>query len=601
MSVLSITCAPEVLNEAEVTRNRFGVAPLSRYALFQFTGPDALRFLNNRLSNDVLALHSGQGQRNAVLDRQGKIQGILDLYRMEDAIWLMVDKAEADNAIAQIEKFHILENFQCAEQTESFALWAIQGPGSAAFLETLVSTLPLNPFDCLPAELLGASVLLIRRAFLGDDGFLCRVPREQSDAFGQDLIAASQQAGGILISEACWEALRIEAGQPRFGPDYQFETLLPETGLEREAVSYSKGCYLGQETIARVKTYGMLQQALVGLLFAPDLTTAPASGADCRIDGKVVGTLASVTYAPTLKRLIALAYLGKKERIPGKRLSLEIDGQPYPVEVCLMPFYHSSHSKPDGQTLLTQGLALFSEGQDEAAIAKLRQVLTVQPDLLAAYEALGVILSRHEEYEEAIALMNQLLALDPDHVLAHTNLSIFYMKLGDKDKAEEEKAKATTAAFRAALRQKTPNADRTVDTEAERIKQEAERLKKEQALQERIAMFREALQFNPEDPLGNFGLGSAYLELQQYAQAIDPFQRTLKAQPKHSVAYASLGKCLAATGQTQKAREILEQGIEVAAAKGDLMPLKAMQAQLETLSSQAGGNTFASALEPPPV
>ncbi|WP_303674724.1 CAF17-like 4Fe-4S cluster assembly/insertion protein YgfZ [Vampirovibrio chlorellavorus] len=582
MSVLSTTCTPAVQTEAEVTRGRFGIAPLSQYALFQFTGPDAIRFLNNRLSNDVSALQPGQGQRNAVLDRQGKIQGILDLYRMENALWLMVDKAEADNAIAQIEKFHILENFQCAEQTDSYALWAIQGPGSAAFLETLLpsdSRLPLNPFDSLPVELLGASVLLVRRAFLGDDGFLCRVPREQSEAFQQDLMAATGQAGGTLISEACWEALRIEAGQPRFGQDYQFNTLLPETGLEREAVSYSKGCYLGQETIARVKTYGMLQQALVGLLFSPDLTTAPPSGAACRIDDNGVGTLASVVYAPTFKRVIAMAYLGKKERIPGKRLLLEIDGQSYTVEVCLLPFYHAPHSQPDGQALLTQGLSLFSEGQDEAAIAKLRQALTVQPDLLAAYEALGVILSRHEEYEEAIALMNQLLALDPDHVLAHTNLSIFYMKLGDKDKAEDEKAKATTAAFRAALRQKSPNAALTVDPEAER-------LKKEQALQERIAMFEEALKFNPEDPLGNFGLGSAYLELQQYAQAIEPFQRTLKAQPKHSVAYASLGKCLAATGQTEKAREILEQGIEVAAAKGDLMPLKAMQAHLETITSQ---------------
>lgn len=586
MTVLSALCSPEVLAEAEKVRLKFGVASLPQYALFQLTGPDAIRFLNNRLSNDVLALGSGQGHRNAVLDRQGKIQGILDLYRLEDALWMLIDKAEAENALAQIEKFHILENFQCKEQTEAHVLWAIQGPDSDTFLESLLpagSTLPQRPFDCLRTTLLDQPVYLVRRTMLGDDGFVCWVPRAEAEAFERDLLAASKNAEGTLISEACWEALRIEAGQPRFGQDYHFDTLLPETGLEREAVSYSKGCYLGQETIARVKTYGMLQQALVGLLFSPDLTTAPPSGAECRVDEKVVGTLASVTYAPTLKRLIAMAYLGKKERIPGKSLSLEIDGQPYTVEVCLLPFYHPDGSAPeqddgDGQTLLNQGLTLFAEGQDEAAITKLRQALAMQPDLLAAYEALGVILSRHEAYEEAIALMNQLLVLDPDHVLAHTNLSIFYMKLGDKEKAEEEKAKATSAAFRAALRQK--------GKEAGLVDLEAERLKKEQALRERIAMFEEALKYNPEDPLGNFGLGSAYLELQQYSKAIEPFQKTLKAQPKHSVAYASLAKCLQASGQTEEARKILEQGIEVAAAKGDLMPLKTMQAHLQALSNR---------------
>lgn len=581
MSVLSAACTPEVLTEAEVTRGRFGIAPLSQYALFQLKGPDAIRFLNNRLSNDVLALKPGQGQRNAVLDRQGKIQGLLDLYRVEDVIWLMIDQAEAENAIAQIEKFHILENFQCVEQTESHLLWAIQGPGSVAFLESLLpigTSLPLQPFDCVSIDLLGVPVLLIRRALLGDDGFVCWVPREKGTTFEQNLISACPKAQGTLISEACWETLRVEAGQPRFGQDYHFETLLPETGLEREAVSYSKGCYLGQETIARVKTYGMLQQALVGLKFSTELTDYPPQGAACLHEGKTVGTLTSLVYSPTLKQPIAMAYLGKKERIPGKTLSLEIDGQAYSVEVCLLPFYNPPSSNPDGAALLAQGLTLFSEGQDEAAIAKLRQALALQPDLLAAYEALGVILSRHEEYDEAIALMNQLLELDPDHVLAHTNLSIFYMKLGDKEKAEDEKAKATSAAFRAALRQKAKDAGLTVDLEAER-------LKKEQALRERIAMFEEALKFNPEDPLGNFGLASAHLELQQYAQAIEPFQKTLKAQPKHSVAYASLGTCLAATGQTKQAKEILKQGIEVAAAKGDLMPLNAMQAHLESLSS----------------
>jgi tetratricopeptide (TPR) repeat protein len=195
-------------------------------------------------------------------------------------------------------------------------------------------------------------------------------------------------------------------------------------------------------------------------------------------------------------------------------------------------------------------------------------------DLVEAYEALGVILSRHERYLEAIARMEQVLGLQPDHVLAHTNLSVFYMKLGDKEKAEDEKAKATMAAFS----QKAKASGLVFDIEAERRKKELATLAK-------IDMFQEALKFNGEDPLGNFGLGSAYLELKRFEEAIEPLQRVIKAQPKHSVAYLSLGKAYEGTQQALQAEQIYQKGIEVAAAKGDLMPLKEMQTRLAGLTS----------------
>jgi tetratricopeptide (TPR) repeat protein len=210
----------------------------------------------------------------------------------------------------------------------------------------------------------------------------------------------------------------------------------------------------------------------------------------------------------------------------------------------------------------------------------LRLAIEVEPGLIEAYEALGVILSRHEQFTEAIEMMEQVLALEPAHVLAHTNLSVFYMKLGDKEKAEEEKAKATMAAF----------SKRAKESGLAMPDFEAERRKKEQATLERIEMFREALKFSPEDPLGNFGLGSALLELKRFGEAIEPFEKTLKAQPKHSVAYLSLGKSLEGAGELHKAQNIYQNGIEVAAAKGDLMPLKELQARLESLTLKLQGN-----------
>ncbi|WP_373533190.1 tetratricopeptide repeat protein [Vampirovibrio sp.] len=575
MSAPSCAHQPETLVAVQTVRKHFGFCKLTHYALIMVSGPDASSFLQNRLSNDILALSSGQGHQNTVLDRQGKIQGVFDLYRADEQWFMLIDAAERDNALGQIEKFHILEQFQTQDTAADFEIWTLQGPASAEVLKAHLpqeAELPAQLFDWKTLELFGIATRVIRRSLSGEDGFVLLVPTAQAEAFQAALVPHCQAQNGVEFCDETLEILRIEAGLPRFGKDYTFETLLPETGLERVAVSYSKGCYLGQETIARVKTYGMVQQALVGLLLPPE-SVLPPEGAPCQLDGKTVGHITSATYSPTLKRPAAMVYLGKNERIPGKILPLVINGIQYQAEVALLPFYTGLSLAKSGEALLQDGLKLFSEGYEEEAIRYLREAVAAAPDLLAAYEALGVILSRHGQYDEAIEMMNRVLALDANHVLAHTNLSVFYMKLGDKEKAEDEKAKATLAAFS----QKAKAAGLTFDIEAERRK-------KEQATQEKIAMFQEALKFSPEDPLGNFGLGSSFLELKHYEAAIEPFEKTLKAQPKHSVAYLMLSKSLEGAGQLDQAKATLQKGIEVAAAKGDLMPLKEMQARLENLS-----------------
>jgi folate-binding protein YgfZ len=575
MSALSCAHQPETLVAVKKARHHFGFAKLDHLALITVTGPDASAFMQNRLSNDVLALQPGHGHQNAVLDKQGKIQGVFDLYRTEADLFILINTRERDNALSQIEKFHIVEQFQIKDASCDFELWTLQGPDSADFLKIILAEtdkLPLQPFDWKDLSVFDIPVRLIRRSLTGEDGFVFLVPATQAKTFEAAMSDTCQNAEGVELSSDALEILRIEAGIPCFGKDYNFETLLPETGLERVAVSYSKGCYLGQETIARVKTYGILQQALTGLLLQPE-SGVPPEGAPCKLNGKVVGMITSATYSPTLNRPVAMVYLGKDERIPGKNLTLDIDGKIYEAKVTLLPFCAPIKEGRSGQLLLQEGLKLFSEGYEEESIRHLREALAVDPALAGAYEALGVILSRQGQYDEAIEMMNRLLALDPHHVLAHTNLSVFYMKLGDKEKAEDEKAKATLAAFS----QKAKAAGLTFDLEAERRK-------KEQATREKIAMFQEALKFSPEDPLGNFGLASAFLELKQYKEAITPFEKTLKAQPKHSVAYLMLAKCLEGAGQPEKAKALLEKGIQVAAAKGDLMPLKEMQARLDNLN-----------------
>lgn len=567
---------PAVHDAVLRVRSALGFARLEDVAVLEATGPDAERFLQNRLSNDVAALQPGQGQMNAVLDRHGKIQGVFTLFKQDPGFRLLLDRAERENAAAQILKFRILEQVSL-DELPGAKVFSLQGPKAAEALQGLTggASLPERELGWKTLPLFDIPAWVARLSHTGEHGFTIVVDDRAPENFWEKLRQVVLDAGGVEMTPPVLEVLRVEAGIPRYGKDYDFETLLPETGLERQAVSYSKGCYLGQETIARVKTYGMVQQALVGLLFEPDETPPPAQS-ECRVEGKSIGKITSVVISPTLGRPLGMAYLGKTERIPGRKLPLEIGGQFYEATVTLLPFHDARLRDQSGKELLDEGLKLFSEGYDEEAIRKLRRAIEIQPDLVEAYEALGVILSRQEAYDEAIALMNRVLALDPDHVLAHTNLSVYYMKKGDKEKAEEEKALATTAAFK----KKMQESGMTFDPLAHELE---ERRKKEQAALEKIAMFTEALKFNPSDPLGNFGLGSCYLDLKRYDEAIEPFEKTIAAQPKHSAAYLALGKSYEGSGNPGKAQETYEKGIEVAAARGDLMPLQEMQARLDNL------------------
>ncbi len=579
--LLHLPLAEQIL----ATRKTVGFARIETLCYLEVTGPDAASFLQNRLSNDVALLTPGAGQMNAVLDRQGKIEGVFSLYKTDEiassllgtdtpAFFMLLDPAEAESAVRGILKYKIVEQLALSAPTaaEHPVILSIQGPMA---LEVLKSQLPeithfssyswVDSTVSLPDH---SEPIPVRCVAMAENEIVLLVSPTFASLMETHLQQAVLAEGGVILFPEALEVMRVEAGIPRFGKDYSNDTLLPETGLERVAVSYSKGCYLGQETIARVKTYGALPRILMGLIF--DADTPLLVPMALLLDGKAIGTMTSCAFSPTLGKMIGLAYLSKETRIPGKTLPLKIVDSQVNATVALLPFVDNAKSVD----LLKEGLRLFSEGYETEAIDCLRKHITALPDSVEGHEALGVMLSRAGQFDEAIALMERVLVLDPSHVLAHTNLSVYWMKLGDKDKAEDEKAKATMAAF-----------SRHAKAAGLSFDPEAERRKKEAALRDKVQMFEEALKFNPTDALGNFGLGSVYLELNEFASAIDPFQKTIAAQPKHSVAYLSLAKALIATDRIPEARQVLETGIEIAAARGDRMPLEDMQHRLRQIET----------------
>lgn len=573
------TVSAEIL----AVRNSLGAWIRDTHTLVRFEGNDVGAWLQSQTSNDVLALRTGQGHANTLLDRKGRLQAHFSLHRWEDEYWLIIERQQAPRLLEQLDAHLFIEDVRMADAGDEVEQVILQGPRSVYFLANLLDTgeataselLPVEKYGCHPIELLGHQVLAFRLSETGEDGYLFATQAGEARPLLDKLLDAGNAMGIREISENAQHVLRIEAGIPRFGIDMDTSNRMPETTLEREAVSYEKGCYLGQEVIAKLRAYSSVKQALVGLVL--ESGAFPAFGAALWNGDREIGVLKSTVFSPTLDREIALAYLDRDHRAPETVLSLrgQESGQEFTARVAVLPFYSAQTREERARRLYDEALQHFerdAHDEDDSAIELLREAVLLSPAFEDAYEALGVILNRHHRVDEAIRYMRMLERLNPDSIMAHTNLSVFYVAKGMIQEAEEEKAKAAVLQLRHARRAR--EAEDIAAAERERIRHEA---------MNRIAMFKEVLEFDPDDPLATFGTGMAYIQLNDYENAIPHLQRATQVQKDYSAAYLNLGKCYEFLRRNDEARAAYRAGIECASRKGDLIPLREMERRMKAL------------------
>ena len=222
-------------------------------------------------------------------------------------------------------------------------------------------------------------------------------------------------------------------------------------------------------------------------------------------------------------------------------------------------------------------LALFRSGHLNQAILQLEKSLVLDSQNPDALEMLGVLYSKADRLDEAIEMMKRLAKAAPNHIMAHTNLSRFYVQKGMILEAEQEQAEARRLSWKAELQaQKT----------ASRVKEktpEEEAQDREQEIQNRIERYRKVIDLDPHDVLGYFSLGTALMDAKRLEEARSAFEKAISVEPNHSPSYFNLGVVLESLGKTEKAIEIYEKGIRVADSRGDMIPLKKMEARLKML------------------
>jgi folate-binding protein YgfZ len=320
--------------EHAALRDRAGVIDRSQRGKVEATGRDRVSFLQGMLTSDVKALATGQGGRAAFLDVHGKVLSLLVVHSLADRLVLEMDRGLVAPTLAGLDRFLISERVEFEDASDAHGLLTVAGPAARAAVEKLAGQpLPdIAPWHHARLEVEGEALRVVRNDELGEEGYDLWLRPEALASWWERAMAAGAQP----VGRAAWEVCRVEAGTVRHGADVTESTLILETGLE-DVYSLTKGCYIGQEVVARVTYRGHVNRKLVGFTF-PD-ARIPAPGAPVQVGGKDVGRITSAVVSPALGRGVALGYLRREHWEPGTPVEVAGDGGPLPAVVAALPFY----------------------------------------------------------------------------------------------------------------------------------------------------------------------------------------------------------------------------------------------------------------------
>jgi folate-binding protein YgfZ len=287
--------------------------------MLEVRGPDAVDYLQGQLTNDVEAVAPGGGAYAALLDRKGRMQGDMRLLRLDDGtVWLDLEPEALPAVQRHLAMYKVGRDVEVVDASAARALFSVLGPGAAR-----LTGAPHLAGEGTHAETkIGGVSCRAAATDLGVDLFC-------ADADGATLRAALAAAGIAEVSEEAAEILRVESGRPRFGHEMTTATIPQEAGINDRAVSFEKGCYIGQETVARLHYKGKPNRHLRGLRSDERL----GAGDEITVGDKVVGTVGTAVLSPALGP-IALAIVRREAEL-GTQVAV---GETATAEVVELPF-----------------------------------------------------------------------------------------------------------------------------------------------------------------------------------------------------------------------------------------------------------------------
>lgn len=310
---------------------------LARHGLICCKGKESGQFLHNLCTNEVAKLPVGRSSEAFLTTAQAKVVDYVWILRVngsEPTFLLDAGENDGPRILKHLDRFLISEQLELVDLTEQMAHFHVAGPRSGQLLGTAIGCdlTPLQELDAMEVARGAARLHIWRRNRLGVLGYDLCWDRAESTAWTpvlKDLPVYSTDC-------AAFDCLRIEAGVPRFGVDVTEANLPQEVGRIEQSISFTKGCYIGQETVARVRSFGHVNRTLRGLVLTEKKVLEP--GAKLFRDGQEVGAITSCAISPRLDRAIALAYLRRGHDEPGTNLGLRADDPGVGAIVGNLPF-----------------------------------------------------------------------------------------------------------------------------------------------------------------------------------------------------------------------------------------------------------------------
>jgi aminomethyltransferase len=305
----------EVRSEFQALVSSSGVYDLGSRAKISLTRPDRLRWLNGMVTNNVRDLLPGQGVYAFLLNPQGRILGDLYAYNQGSALLIDTDQAQREKILAVFDKHIIMDDVEVADLSHQLTAIGIAGPTARATLEaTGLAIGQLEPLQFLDLAWRQISLTLVR----GDHPSLNCFELWLAPQHVQPMTEALVNAGARPVGAAALDLLRIAAGVPRYGIDIR-ERDLPQETEQQRALNFSKGCYVGQEIVERIRSRGQVHRTFTGFEVQGP---RPEPGSKIQAEGKEVGEITSVAALPLAggDRLVALGYLRREAAASGKRL-----------------------------------------------------------------------------------------------------------------------------------------------------------------------------------------------------------------------------------------------------------------------------------------
>jgi tRNA-modifying protein YgfZ len=319
---------PEFLTQYAALTEGVGIAVLPRRTIISVTGSDRAQILQSFTTNDVKKLVPGTGCEAFVTNSQGKALGHVLIFCESSQHVLNTTPGQADTLLNHFNRYVITEDVEFKDQSAEFCDLLIAGPNAAELLANTTGVQP--PTELLhhvPASIAGRPVIIRRVEYaLSASWFL---QTAVSDAAA--VLSALAEGGAVRCDAPAVESARLEAGVPLFGFDITDDNLPQEVARDAQAISFMKGCYLGQETVARIDALGHVNRLLAGLKIQGD--EIPAAGAALLADGKPTGSITSAAWSPKLAAPLALGYIRRPYAKAGSMLS--IGGKP--AEVVRLP------------------------------------------------------------------------------------------------------------------------------------------------------------------------------------------------------------------------------------------------------------------------